>query len=584
MLLSTSTEHFQSHTPFSLWIPDLNDGRFVRQQHLDLSTDFSSPANFSVGTAPIGMDPFNGVTALALASPTVANLEGNASDDERYKIVMGTSMGLLYVLDVNSLSTSAGFPIQFKYPITKRAVVEDVVGDSALEIFAVDEGGNVVCLKADGATVWHRNILEPKWNAKGISEMSLGDVDGDGNPDLVLALRVASEDADKNKTRKSQLIVHALDATTGHDLPRFPIIVESDEFNEGEIYKTVLFGRDPIQPLLVDLHAYQSHWLDRIRMNTTIDREAFRKEVRQKNDLAAAGTVVPFRPHHGGMGMGLHIVQPSGTELNIIEGGTSCIQKINVGEEVGAMVQVCTIASYKFFFIHQFVDLCSALDSFSFFQVDDVHGTETLDLVVTTITGQVLTLEIPDSVPFHPLNVWGSGAVRGGINGHTQGYSASAGVFIHAESRRYRDWLGLYIPVTFEIFDIRPSRGSDSPQRYYVEIRHGTSWERTVFHKYYDKTGVFTAQIFIPYGPGHYTLTLRMTTNSQVYEDTFHLGYNVNYTAGLTWLVLTPLLLAAVPLLLHQRKTSWEDDDYGESSNSGNGFRGLGILGRASFT
>merc|ERR1712029_249529 len=135
------------------------------------------------------------------------------------------------------------------------------------------------------------------------------------------------------------------------------------------------------------------------------------------NDLSKS------RPH-GGSGRGLHIVQPLGSLLHIIEGSTLCEQTVDVGDSIQCMVQA-----------------------------DDVHGTGGLDLVVTTSAGEILTLE-SDVVPYHPLNVWSAGVARspGSGNAQAHGFSSSQGIFVHPISRQFRDILCIYVPITFEIF------------------------------------------------------------------------------------------------------------------------------------
>ena len=71
-------------------------------------------------------------------------------------------------------------------------------------------------------------------------------------------------------------------------------------------------------------------------------------------------------PPHGGIAKGLHVVQPIGSDVFIIEAGSGCIQTIAIGDEVMAMVQA-----------------------------DDVHGTNRLDLVISTASGNIVTLESP---------------------------------------------------------------------------------------------------------------------------------------------------------------------------------------------
>jgi len=212
----------------------------------------------------------------------------------------------------------------------------------------------------------------------------------------------------------------------------------------------------------------------------------------------------------------------------------------------------------------------------SMVQADDVHGTGGLDLVVTTSKGEILTLE-SDVVPYHPLNVWSAGVARapGSSNAQAHGFSSTQGIFVHPISRQFRDILGIYVPITFEIFDRRPSVGngdSKSKQVYQVEVRAGMSVKRIVLQHTYNEPGVYTERISIPYGPGYYAFSVRMRTSQGiVYEDTFHIGWNVNYMGCLWLIVCLPLVLAAIPLLLFKREPNWEEDeDYGSR----------GILGR----
>ena len=157
------------------------------QTHLDLSTDWTAPVNTTVGNAPIHDDTYNGYGAFALSSPTVAVLGQDSYDSSpKYHVVMGTSMGFLYVLELPGASQRDGFPVRFSYPIVRGAVVEDVSGDVTPEIIAIDAGGNVACFDSEGTTLWHRDVIEgerDQWKVMGSSEMSLGDVDGDGGQD-----------------------------------------------------------------------------------------------------------------------------------------------------------------------------------------------------------------------------------------------------------------------------------------------------------------------------------------------------------------------------------------------------------------
>ena len=90
-------------------------------------------------------------------------------------------------------------------------------------------------------------------------------------------------------------------------------------------------------------------------------------------------------------------------------------------------------------------------------QTDVVHGTGQLDLVVATNAGNIITLE--SKAPFHPLNTWTGGDVRQRGSSQAHGFSVSQGIFAHDASRQLVDIFGVFVPVTFEIFDNHPAIG-----------------------------------------------------------------------------------------------------------------------------
>ena len=130
--------------------------------HLDLTTDETT------------------FKALIHSAPTVADLDG----DGRAEVIVGTSLGLLYVLDGEYLckspedsiaSTWSGpitdsfpalvlpagntgfsrrfFPMQF-HEIQAQVGVADVRGGPDLEMLVGDLGGNLVCVNVNGDVLW----------------------------------------------------------------------------------------------------------------------------------------------------------------------------------------------------------------------------------------------------------------------------------------------------------------------------------------------------------------------------------------------------------------------------------------------
>lgn len=499
------------------------NGRWAAQTHLDLSTDFSAPENVTiVGSVPILSDVTQ-MGAFALGSPTVADIDGDGTPD----VLVGTSMGFLYVMDARNLLKKEHWPIQMRHPIEVRPLVEDVVGDANLEIFVMDRGGNIACFSHQAQLLWHRNILDSLLRGMGdsisaASPMSLGDVDGDGFLDLVVTVKI-----------DRRWFVCAFDAASGKDLTFFPMsILQTGTKSEAESENIREFVA---QPLLVDLHSDQSHLLEYVRRGSGRFKRSERKVTRRDAPTP-----------QGGLSEGLHIVQPIEKELYIIEAGSGCTQKVVIGDDISAMVQV-----------------------------DDIHGTNHLDLLVATKSGNVITLETQAS--YHPLNTWTGGSLRT-KSSHSHGYSASQGVFIHEISRQYKDVFGVYVPITFEIFDNRPSVRSQTEKKYKIEIRDGSSPKRVLQKAEYSAAGVYTERVYIRYGPGYYTLCVILTTSAGIlHEDCFATGYNVHFMGGFGTLLWLPLLLAALTIVAcGVKKANWDDDDDSDYEN-----RNQGILGRA---
>jgi hypothetical protein len=491
--------------------------RWTGQTHLDLSTDYTAPENLTVvGTVPIRADR-SGMGAFALGSPTVADIDG----DGNMEVLIGTSMGFVYAFDARQMYKKNKFPIQLPHPVESRILVEDVRGDTNLEIFVADTGGHIVCFSHEAIPLWNRDLatsLDLMANdVQGSSPMTLGDVNGDGVLDLAVAVLV-----------QGRSFMFVLNAATGEDLEFFPIEFDSSHFPKS---RTENVHHKLTQPLLVDLHQDQSFIKDYIRRNGT------------------AWSPRKARSTTPGSASGLHIVYPQDQYLFIIEGGSGCNQVIPIGDPISAMVQV-----------------------------DDVHGTNRLDLIVSTEAGDVITLESPS--PYHPLNTWSQGELRGRTNGHAHGYSASQGIYVHERSRQYVDIFGVYVPITFEIFDNRPNiQNEDAKRQYLVEVRDGPSSKRALFRAKYDTPGVYTERFYIRYGPGYYTLHVTMlTSHGLLYEDTYHIGYNVRFMDGFGTLLWLPLLVAALTIVLFgSKKSNWDDDDEVDSDREGHS---LGILGR----
>lgn len=172
--------------------------------HLDLTTDTDT------------------LRAFVYCTPEVVDFEGDGS----LEIVLGTSMGLLYVLNASNGDSIPGFPVQLGGEIQGGVAVENVVSGPELEVIAADGSGKVVCIAFDGSVVWDANV-----GSMVAGGVALGDVDGDGVLDVAIG------------TVKGQVFV--LNAASGAILTGFPVDVK------GEVLSGILLTRlhrDPQLP------------------------------------------------------------------------------------------------------------------------------------------------------------------------------------------------------------------------------------------------------------------------------------------------------------------------------------------------
>lgn len=152
----------------------------------------------------------------------------------RLEILIGTSMGLLYLLDGETGFVRRYFPLQF-HEIQSQISVANVRGGSELEVLVGDMAGNVAVVSGEGEILWHRRL-----SGSLPYPITVGDVDGDGIVDLVVIAVT-----DKPFQHGYENHVWVLRGDTGEVIPGYP--------------KALPRGSQASAPvMLVDLHLHPS--------------------------------------------------------------------------------------------------------------------------------------------------------------------------------------------------------------------------------------------------------------------------------------------------------------------------------------
>ena len=188
---------------------------------------------------------------------------------------------------------------------------------------------------------------------------------------------------------------------------------------------------------------------------------------------------------------------------------------------------------------------------------DDVNGNGMLDLVVTTMNGNVFLIDT--KTPWHPLKSWTS--FPHGFNVATAREGVALGIYVSQESRVYRDVVGDHFKIMFHIQDNRPSvtKGQLAPS-YHVVIKLG---HRLIVHSAtYSAAGTYIEFVSTPLQRMYANVIVYLLADSsQVYIDTFALSFNMHFHTSLKWAFLIPFIVFSMSLMFVRQSDSVPDEE-----------------------
>ncbi|KAH8484961.1 hypothetical protein H0E87_026650 [Populus deltoides] len=199
--------------------------------------------------------------------------------------------------------------------------------------------------------------------------------------------------------------------------------------------------------------------------------------------------------------------------LYLIDGPTSCADVVDIGET-----------------------------SYSMVLADNVDGGDDLDLIVSTMNGNVFCFSTP--VPHHPLKAWRS--TNQGRNNVANRYNRE-GVYIKPSSRSFRDEEGKSFWVEFEIVDkYRIPSGSQAPYNVTTTLLVPGNYQGDSMIKQnqiFDRPGKYRIKLPTVGVRTTGTVLVEMVDKNGLYfSDDFSLTFHMHYYKLLKWLLVLPML------------------------------------------
>lgn len=230
---------------------------------------------------------------------------------------------------------------------------------------------------------------------------------------------------------------------------------------------------------------------------------------------------------HGEKKKGLTIVTTSfDGYLYLIDGPTSCADVVDIGET-----------------------------SYSMVLADNVDGGDDLDLIVTTMNGNVFCFSTPS--PHHPLKAWRS--PNQGRNQVANRYNRE-GVYVTPSSRTFRDEEGKNFWVEIEIVDrYRFPSGSQTPYNVTTSLLVPGNYqgERTIKQsQIFDRAGKYRIKLPTVGVRTTGTVLVEMVDrNGLHFSDEFSLTFHMHYYKLLKWLLVLPMFgMFAVLVILRPQE------------------------------
>uniref|UniRef100_A0A7S1EIS3 DEX1 C-terminal domain-containing protein n=3 Tax=Hemiselmis andersenii TaxID=464988 RepID=A0A7S1EIS3_HEMAN len=171
---------------------------------------------------------------------------------------------------------------------------------------------------------------------------------------------------------------------------------------------------------------------------------------------------------------------------------------------------------------------------------DDVTGNGFMDLLVSTMNGNVIALGT--DVQYHPMKAWTS---REQGNNNVELRDGRQGIFVTEGYRHHGDKVGATMMLEFEIVDKRPVKGFGAGSGTY-SVKVSIGGNAVLLQKTYTRPGKYLEELPCPARRQYSTIYVQMVNElGQHFEDRVAMSFNMRFYRAMKWVLVLPFVAMA---------------------------------------
>lgn len=462
--------------------------------------------------------------------------------DDSLEVIVGTSVGMLYVFDGHSGFTRRFFPMQF-HSIQAQIAVADILGGPHLEMIVVDMAGTIAVVNVEGDILWDQSLSGALPYTP-----TVADINGDGQLDIIVA---TLDDAKKSH-------IWVLSGDNGRVLEGFPVALPKSSAISGPIiiadldisseYENPIDNREfsTFQSLLDhDGLPLGGAGIKKFQQKKTVHGNPvdykFPKTKNNENNNNSKSSLFDEKIAGFKSFRSPHLLIPT------FQGRVYILQFHHSVLEDPVISLTTTTKANPSKFCLQRIEVDGSMKTSPL--LDDVTNDGYLDIILTSLNGEIAIYET--TIPFHSSNIWNSFPKDHGKSFTFGDISISISNEDKLKLKKFEYANGQELSIRFTITDRRCLQKPCTLDEYHISIMKNSNHPEDIIWKAdYTEPGDYQATIPLD-GPEKSIYYFILSSKHGKYaEDFVTVTISTRFYVWLKYLLFFPMFLFSSITLL----------------------------------